>query len=80
MAPLRWGVRGSDGAVSGDDGRGQVRDAERIRHRKEELILTAQKRPGPPEGYISLFPDSHLAFAAAVGRFCRARPNRRSIR
>jgi hypothetical protein len=35
------------GAVSGDDGTHHVRNAFRTRHREEESILTAQKRPGP---------------------------------
>ena len=48
MAPLRWGTGDYLGAVSGEDGRQQVRDAVRSRHREEEFILTPQKRPGPP--------------------------------
>ncbi len=47
MAPLGWGVRGSDGAASGDDGREQVGDAVSTPHHEEDFTLTPQKRPGP---------------------------------
>ena len=47
MAPLRGGTRDHPGAVSGEDGIRQVRDAFGNRHRKEEFILTPKKRPGP---------------------------------
>ncbi len=46
MAPLRWGTGAHHGAVSGDDAVQHVRDAFRNRHREEEFILTAKKRPG----------------------------------
>jgi hypothetical protein len=48
MAPLRWGARDHPGAVSGENGIRQDRDALRNRHREEEFTLTAKKRPGPP--------------------------------
>jgi len=35
------------GAVSGDDGNGHEYDAVSMPHRREEFILTPQKRPGP---------------------------------
>jgi hypothetical protein len=62
MLQLRWGARDHLGAVLGEDGRRQVGDAFRNRHREEEFVLTPKKRPGP-----ALHPCWHSPAALFAG-------------
>ena len=48
MAPLRWGVRESPGAASGDDGSRHGREAVRTPRRREGLSLATEETAGSP--------------------------------